>query len=84
MKNITVTVDDGLYRASRIAAAENQTSVSALVRGYLAALAQGKAPVLPDQGDAGQRKDREEIARLFREARLVLGYKPSRKKSHER
>ena len=35
MRNITVSVDDDTYRLSRIRAAELDTSVSALVRGYL-------------------------------------------------
>jgi plasmid stability protein len=35
MKNITVTVDDELYRNARIRAAEKQTTVSALVRAFL-------------------------------------------------
>ena len=35
MKNITVTVDEETYRLSRIKAAEEGTSVSALVRGFL-------------------------------------------------
>ena len=35
MRNITVSVDDETYRRSRIHAAEVDTSVSALVRGYL-------------------------------------------------
>jgi plasmid stability protein len=38
MKNITVAVDDEVYRAARIAAAERSTSVSALVRDYLRTL----------------------------------------------
>lgn len=39
MKSITVSIDDELYRAARIAAAERSTSVSALVRDYLRSLA---------------------------------------------
>ena len=39
MKNITVSVDDETYRLSRIKAAENGTSVSALVRNFLKNLA---------------------------------------------
>ena len=39
MKNITVSVDDDLYRRARIKAAEQDTSVSALVRGFLNGLA---------------------------------------------
>lgn len=39
MKNITVTVDDEVYRRARIRAAQADTSISALVRGYLMQLA---------------------------------------------
>ena len=35
MKNITVAVDDEVYRRARIAAAEQGTSVSAAVRTFL-------------------------------------------------
>ena len=35
MKNITVSVDDETYRRARIAAAANDTSVSAMVRAVL-------------------------------------------------
>ena len=38
MKNITVSIDEGTYRRARIRAAELDTSVSALVRGYLKSL----------------------------------------------
>jgi len=41
MKNITVTVDDETYRQARIKAAEEDTSVSALVKQYLLNLARG-------------------------------------------
>ena len=44
MKNITLSIDDETYRLSRIKAAEAGTSVSALVRDYLADLVQGKVP----------------------------------------
>ena len=40
MKNITVSVDEDTYRQSRIRAAELDTSVSALVRGFLERLVQ--------------------------------------------
>ena len=43
MKNITVSVPDDVYRSARIRAAEEGTSVSALVAGYLESLSQGKA-----------------------------------------
>ncbi len=44
MKNITVSVDEETYRLSRVKAAEAGTSVSALVRAYLAALARDQVP----------------------------------------
>ncbi len=41
MKNITISVDDDVYRQARIKAAERDTSVSALVRNYLIQLING-------------------------------------------
>ena len=38
MKNITVSVDDDVYRAARARAAERETSVSSLVREFLKSL----------------------------------------------
>lgn len=35
MKNITISVDDALYRAARIKAAEQSTSVSGLFKSFL-------------------------------------------------
>ncbi len=43
MKNITVSVDDDTYRRARIKAAERDTSVSAMVRGYLQDVAAGES-----------------------------------------
>ena len=43
MKNITVSVDDDTYRRARITAAERDTSVSAMVRGYLQDVAAGES-----------------------------------------
>ena len=42
MKNITVSVDEEVHRLARIRAAEQDTSVSALVRDYLRRLAMGR------------------------------------------
>jgi plasmid stability protein len=39
MRNITVSVDDETYRKARVAAAERDTSVSAMVKEYLTAVA---------------------------------------------
>jgi alpha-D-ribose 1-methylphosphonate 5-triphosphate diphosphatase PhnM len=39
MRNITVAVDDDTYKRARVAAAERDTSLSALVKAYLVQLA---------------------------------------------
>ena len=44
MRNITVSVDEETHRLARIRAAELDTSVSALVRGYLKGLANQPTP----------------------------------------
>ena len=41
-KNITVSIDEEIYRLSRIRAAEAGTTVTGLVRAYLTELAQGR------------------------------------------
>lgn len=83
VKNITVSVDDRVYHAARVEAARKKTSVSALVSGYLSALVAGRAPVLLGDGEAEERKSREQLAGLLRECKLDLGYKPSRSKTYE-
>ncbi|TNF54069.1 MAG: ribbon-helix-helix protein, CopG family [Gammaproteobacteria bacterium] len=47
MKNITLSVDEETYRRVRIAAAERNTTVSALVRDYLRTFAR------PAEADVG-------------------------------
>jgi hypothetical protein len=42
VKNITVSVDEATYRQARIKAAEQDTSVSALVKQFLVGLASGQ------------------------------------------
>ena len=84
MKNITLTVDDDVYDVVESEASKRQTSVRALIEGYLRTLGQGRTAVRPDWTEEEERKNREELVRLFREANLVLGYKPSREKTYER
>jgi hypothetical protein len=43
VKNITVSIDEETYRRARIKAAEQDTSVSALVKRFLAELASGES-----------------------------------------
>jgi hypothetical protein len=65
MKNITVSVDDETYRKARIKAAERDTSVSALVKRFLAELV-----VHESDADRLRREERElrESIRIFRAA----------------
>jgi hypothetical protein len=84
VKNITVSVDDELYHAARVAAARKKTNVTAVLRSYLAAFVQGKAPMLAEPGEDEDRKDRETLVAALKECNLVLGYQPSREKTYER
>lgn len=56
MRNITVSVDEETHRIARIRAAELDTSVSALVRGYLQSLAKDGTRV--DDETVGERRGR--------------------------
>lgn len=65
MRNITVTVDEETHRLARIRAAELDTSVSAMVRGFLRSLvldsarAAGKVLGKPDNETQEQIRARE-------------------------
>ncbi len=54
MRNITVSVDDETYKRARVAAAERDTSVSALVKNYLDQLASYET-----ESERLKRKERE-------------------------
>jgi plasmid stability protein len=76
MKNITVSVDSETYQRARVRAAEQGTSVSALVRDFLIRLS----------------RDETEAERLRREERAIRaqikvfrgGERVSRDEAHER
>lgn len=58
MKNITLSVDDETWRQARIRAAEQGTTVSALVRDYLNALSRRGAPKADPAGALFEALDR--------------------------
>jgi hypothetical protein len=58
MKNITVSVDDDTYRRARLKAAEQETSVSALVRGFLTELGRGESEMERLKREEHQLRDR--------------------------
>jgi hypothetical protein len=77
MKNITVSLDDETYRRARMKAAELDTSVSALVRQYLAQLG-------ADETDLERRKRREKQLRALVPAGFGAAERLSRERVHER
>jgi plasmid stability protein len=76
MKNITVSLDEEIYRRARIKAAERDTSVSALVKGFLVALA--------SEEPASQALEREERELRARIRSFSAGNRLSRDDAHGR
>lgn len=68
MRNITVTVDDRTHRAARIRAAELDTSVSALVRNYLRALADNQVEMVKPDGKDSKKTRTENRERKLGDA----------------
>ncbi len=76
MKNITVTVPDQVYRRARVRAAARDTSVSALVREFLAGLGN-------DETDFERRK-RLQAEVLASVRRFRAGGRLRRDEAHDR
>ena len=76
MKNITVSLDDEVYRRARMAAAERATSVSALVKRFLTDLGSGESET--------ERLKREERALRERITRFRASDRISRDELHDR
>jgi hypothetical protein len=76
MKNITVSVQEEVYRRARIKAAERDTSVSALVKNFLVELSS-------DEPDAS-RLEREERELRARISAFTAGNRLSRDDAHGR
>ena len=76
MKNITVSLDDEIYRRARMAAAERATSVSALVKRFLTDLGSGESET--------ERLKREERALRERITRFRASDRISRDELHDR
>jgi len=87
MKTVNLSIPDETWTLARIEAAKRNTSLSALVRGYLNAMVRGKAPVILDSdtdADDEDRARREELVAALRESPLVLGYTPNRSSTYDR
>lgn len=85
MKTVNVSIPDEVWRQARIESARHNTTLSGLVRGYLKAMVEGRAPVLLDSPDGdADRLQREELVAALQATNLVLGYQPSRDRTYER
>ena len=76
MKNITVSLDEEIYRRTRIKAAERHTSVSALVKGFLVELTSA--------GPGARGLEREERKLRARIRSFSAGNRLSREDAHGR
>lgn len=76
MKNITVSVPDETYRQARVRAAELDTSVSALVRGFLEGLGEKESEF--------ERRRRLQAEVLAEIGRFRAGDRLSRDEAHDR
>ena len=76
MKNVTVSLDDDTYRRARMVAAERDTSLSALVKGFLVSLGAGETQI--------ERLKREERALRERITSFRASDKLSRDELHDR
>jgi hypothetical protein len=80
VKNITVSVDDEVYHAARVAAARQKTSVSAYVREALIEFA-GKRRARP-AAEAVERKQRLRLVQLLEQCKLDLTERPTREATY--
>lgn len=83
MKNITISIDDDLYRQARMKAAEQSTSISALFRKFLIRLTVGEAAETEFQRLA---REEQELRAELRARRIGLNpaYNLSRDELHDR
>lgn len=75
MKNITLTVDDQVYRKARLLAAQRDTSVSAMVRDYIESLA---------ETGGGEDARVRRMDELFARTRAAVGKRVPREELHDR
>ena len=83
MKNITISVDDELYRLARIKAAEQSTSISALFKSYIIQLTGSDAAETEFQRlEREERELRDELR--TRQLSLNPAHNLSREELHSR
>lgn len=83
MKTINLSIPEDVWREARVEAAKHNTTLSGLVRAYLRAMVQGKAPVITTADD-DEKKNRLALLHALQSTDLVMGYKPTRTRTYER
>lgn len=73
MKNLTVTVDDQTYTHARVVAARRGTSLSRLVRDYLANI---------DQNPPGQEAEWQSLWQMIDQETVEVGDPPTRARTY--
>lgn len=85
MKTVNLSIPDEVWQQARIEAAKHNTSLSRLVRCYLEAVVQGKAPIFTEETSKNfDKRNRQALLNALQSSNLVLGYEPSRSKTYER
>lgn len=85
MKTVNLSIPDEVWQQARIEAAKHNTSLSGLVRCYLQAMVQGKAPIITEETtEDADKQNRQALLNALQSSNLVLGYEPSRSKTYER
>ena len=77
MKNITVSVDDEIYRRARILAAQRDTSISALVREFLASLGE------PTNDEQTRAKAWAQLWKSIGVSNAKVGKRPTRARTYD-
>ncbi len=82
MKTVNLTIDEELWRKTRVMAASRDISGSALMREALRQYIEGG----PDtqSADEAEQRQREALVGLFEATSFELGRKPTREEIHER
>jgi hypothetical protein len=80
VKNITVSVDDEVYYAARVAAARQRTSVSAFVREALLGLAGKRAR--QSLAEQAEKEQRLRLVELLERCQLDLTERPTREATY--
>jgi hypothetical protein len=78
MRTVSVSIDDATWEAAEIVAAKQQTTLDALVTGFVEKV----AAEAQDSDEGRDARERNELVKALAACKLVLGEKPSREKTY--